>query len=71
MIDQGPNARSVQLNLNHFTLIGATTKLGNLTSPLRERFGVILRLNFYSENELIKIIKRSAILMNIKIDSQG
>jgi len=71
MIDQGPNARSVQLNLNHFTLIGATTKLGNLTSPLRERFGVILRLNFYSEDELIKIIKRSAILMNIKIDSQG
>ena len=71
MIDQGPNARSVQLNLNHFTLIGATTKLGNLTSPLRERFGVILRLNFYSEDELIKIIMRSAMLMNIKIDSKG
>ena len=71
MIDQGPNARSVQLNLNHFTLIGATTKLGNLTSLLRERFGVILRLNFYSEDELIKIITRSAILMNVKIDSQG
>ena len=71
MIDQGPNARSVQLNLNHFTLIGATTKLGNLTSPLRERFGVILRLNFYSNDDLVKIIIRSAKLMNIKIDKQG
>ena len=58
MIDKGPNARSVQLNLNQFTLIGATTKLGNLTSPLRERLGVILRLNFYAENDLIKIITR-------------
>ncbi len=48
MIDKGPNARSVQLSLNNFTLIGATTKLGNLTSPLRDRFGVLLRLEFYS-----------------------
>ena len=71
MIDKGPNARSVQLNLNHFTLIGATTKLGNLTSPLRERFGVILRLNFYTENDLIKIITRSANLLKIKIDKDG
>ena len=71
MIDKGPNARSIQLNLNSFTLIGATTKLGNLTSPLRERFGVILRLNFYSINELIKIIIRSAKLLNIGIDDKG
>jgi len=71
MIDQGPNARSVQLNLNHFTLIGATTKLGNLTSPLRERFGVILRLNFYSDIDLVKIITRSAKLLNIQIDKDG
>ena len=71
MIDQGPNARSVQLNLNHFTLIGATTKLGNLTSPMRERFGIILRLNFYSENELLSIIERSAQLLNIPIDQKG
>ena len=71
MIDKGPNARSIQLNLNHFTLIGATTKLGNLTSPLRERFGVILRLNFYTENDLIKIITRSANLLKIKIDKDG
>ena len=71
MIDQGPNARSVQLNLNHFTLIGATTKLGNLTSPMRERFGIILRLNFYSENELLDIIERSAKLLKIPIDKEG
>ena len=71
MIDKGPNARSIQLNLNSFTLIGATTKLGNLTSPLRERFGVILRLNFYSNEELIKIITRSASLLDIKIDNKG
>jgi len=71
MIDKGPNARSIQLNLNGFTLIGATTKLGNLTSPLRERFGVILRLNFYSDKELIDIIIRSAKLLNIKIDPDG
>jgi len=71
MIDKGPNARSIQLNLNGFTLIGATTKLGNLTSPLRERFGVILRLNFYSNEELIKIIIRSAKLLKITIDQSG
>ena len=67
MIDKGPNARSVQLSLNQFTLIGATTKLGNLTSPLRDRFGVLLRIEFYSEQELLKIIKRSASILNIDI----
>ena len=67
MIDKGPNARSVQLSLNQFTLIGATTKLGNLTSPLRDRFGVLLRLEFYNEQELLKIIKRSASILNIDI----
>ena len=67
MIDSGPSARSVQLNIERFTLIGATTRLGNLTSPLRERFGVILRLNFYAENDLIKIITRSAKLLKIDI----
>ena len=49
MIDKGPNARSIQLNLNKFTLVGATTKLGNLTSPMRDRFGVIVRLDFYND----------------------
>ena len=67
MIDKGPNARSVQLSLNKFTLIGATTKLGNLTSPLRDRFGVLLRLEFYNHDELLEIIKRSAKILKIKI----
>ena len=71
MIDKGPNARSIQLDLNHFTLIGATTKLGNLTSPMRERFGVLLRLDFYNESDLLQIIQRSAKLLNIAIDKKG
>ena len=71
MIDKGPNARNVQLNLNPFTLVGATTRLGNLTSPMRDRFGVILRLDFYSQKELFKIIKRSAKILKIKIDDNG
>jgi Holliday junction DNA helicase RuvB len=71
MIDKGPNARSVQLSLNKFTLIGATTKLGNLTSPLRDRFGVLLRLEFYNQNELLEIIKRSAKILKIKIDNKA
>ena len=71
MIDKGPNARSVQLNLNYFTLIGATTQLGNLTSPMRDRFGMILRLDFYNTNELTKILLRSAKLLNIKINNEA
>jgi len=71
MIDKGPNARSVQLSLNEFTLIGATTKLGNLTSPLRDRFGVLLRLDFYTHKNLLEIIKRSAMILKIKIDDSA
>ena len=71
MIDIGPNARSVQLSLNEFTLIGATTKLGNLTSPLRDRFGVLLRLDFYTHKNLLEIIKRSAMILKIKIDDSA
>ena len=71
MLDKGPNARSIKLNLNPFTLVGATTKLGNLTSPMRDRFGVILRMNFYSDEELVKIIKRSAGILEIEIDNAG
>ena len=71
MIDKGPNARSVQLNLNPFTLVGATTRLGNLTSPMRDRFGVIVRLDFYSKDELCEIIRRSAKLLNININEKG
>ncbi len=71
MLDKGPNARSIKLNLNPFTLVGATTKLGNLTSPMRDRFGVILRMNFYSHEELVKIIKRSAVILEIEINNDG
>ena len=71
MLDKGPNARSIKLNLNAFTLIGATTKLGNLTSPMRDRFGVILRMDFYTNEELIKIINRSSKILGIKIDNKG
>ena len=71
MIDKGPNARSVQLNLNYFTLVGATTRLGNLTSPMRDRFGMILRLDFYNTDELTKILLRSAKLLDIKINTES
>jgi len=71
MLDKGPNARSIILNLNKFTLVGATTQLGKLTSPLRERFGVILRLDYYSASDLMKIINRSAKILNIPIDEKG
>ena len=67
MIDKGPNARSVQLNLNYFTLIGATTRLGNLTSPMRDRFGMIIRLDYYNTDDLEEIILRSAKLLDISI----
>ena len=67
MIDKGPSARSVQLNIEPFTLIGATTRLGNLTSPLRDRFGIILRVDYYSDKELFQIINRSAEIFEIKI----
>ena len=71
MLDKGPSARSVQLNLNPFTLVGATTRLGNLTSPMRDRFGVILRLDFYEVSDLLKIIIRSAGILDIEIDKNG
>ena len=71
MIDSGPSARSVQLNIEPFTLIGATTRLGNLTSPLRDRFGVVLRVNFYDPEELFQIINRSAEILEVDIDQEG
>lgn len=71
VIDQGPSARSIQLNLEQFTLVGATTRLGRLTSPMRERFGVVLRLNYYEPEELYKIIIRSADILNVDIDEDG
>ena len=71
MLDKGPNARSIQLNLNQFTLVGATTRLGNLTSPMRDRFGVVLRLDFYEEKDLLEIITRSAQILEIKMQEDG
>ena len=71
MIDKGPSARSVQLNVEPFTLIGATTRLGNLTSPLRDRFGVVLRVDFYNADDLFHIIQRSAKILEVAIDEAG
>ena len=71
MIDKGPSARSVQLSLNPFTLVGATTMLGNLTSPMRDRFGVLLRLDFYDEKKLLDIVIRSAGILKIEIEEDA
>ena len=71
MIDKGPSARNVQLNLEPFTLIGATTRLGNLTAPMRDRFGVILRLDYYDPKDLFLIAQRSAEIMEIDVDDDG
>ncbi len=71
IIGQGPAARSINLNLPPFTLVGATTRAGLITSPLRDRFGIIHRLEFYTPDELVDIIKRSASILEIKIDKDG
>ncbi len=71
IIDQGPNARSIQLNLPKFTLIGATTRAGMISAPLRSRFGINTRLDFYTADELQKILLRSAGLLGVEIDSAG
>lgn len=71
VIGQGPSARSIKLDLPHFTLVGATTRTGLLTSPLRDRFGVVNRLNFYDPVELQKIIKRSAGILDVPISDEG
>lgn len=71
MIDKGPSARSVQLQLNKFTLIGATTRSGLLTSPLRARFGITFHLEYYNHDVLKGIIKRSATILNVSIDDNA
>ena len=71
MIDKGPSARSIQLNIEPFTLVGATTRLGNLTSPLRDRFGVLLRVDYYEPKDLFHIICRSADILDVKINDEG
>lgn len=71
IIDQGPNARSVRLNLPKFTLIGATTRSGLLSAPLRSRFGMTCRLDYYGHGDLKAIIQRSARILNVDIDADG
>jgi Holliday junction DNA helicase RuvB len=71
MIGEGPSARSVKLELPPFTLIGATTRAGMLTNPLRDRFGIVSRLEFYTRQELTKIVIRSADLLEVEIDNEG
>lgn len=68
LIESGPNARSIQLTLPRFTLIGATTRAGLLTAPLRSRFGIINRLDYYDVEDLSKIVRRSAAILNVEID---
>ena len=71
IIGKGPSAKSIRLDLPKFTLIGATTRAGNLSAPLRDRFGVLARLELYTAEELVRIIKRSADLLNVEIDDNG
>ncbi|MNS79402.1 Holliday junction ATP-dependent DNA helicase RuvB [compost metagenome] len=71
MIGEGPAARSVKLDLQPFTLVGATTRAGMLTNPLRDRFGIVARLEFYTADELARIVTRSAQLLHARIDPQG
>ncbi len=71
MIGEGPSARSIKIDLPPFTLVGATTRAGMLTNPLRDRFGIISRLEFYSHNELTQVISRSAQLLKLSITTDG
>jgi Holliday junction DNA helicase RuvB len=71
MIGEGASARSIKLNLEHFTLIGATTKIGLLSSPLRDRFGITFRLNHYTVDELVEVVHRSASILRIPITRGG
>ncbi|MBE7049508.1 MAG: Holliday junction branch migration DNA helicase RuvB [Ruminococcaceae bacterium] len=71
ILGKGPSARSIRLDLPKFTLVGATTKAGNMTGPLRDRFGVISRLELYTNEELTTIVKRSASILGVQIDEDG
>ncbi|MBP1572482.1 MAG: Holliday junction branch migration DNA helicase RuvB [Oscillospiraceae bacterium] len=71
IVGKGPAARSIRLDLNRFTLVGATTRAGQLTAPLRDRFGVVLRLELYSQEELCDIIMRSSVILGIPCDKSG
>ncbi len=71
ILGKGPSARSIRLDLPKFTLVGATTKAGSMTGPLRDRFGVISRLELYTKKDLVTIVKRSAGILGVKIDEDG
>jgi Holliday junction DNA helicase RuvB len=71
LVGQGPSARSMKLNIPRFTLVGATTRAGLLTSPLRDRFGMSFRLEFYNPEELATIVRRSSKILNIQVDDDG
>ena len=71
MIGKGPSARSIRLELPKFTLIGATTRAGSLSTPLRDRFGIVSRLELYNSDELNTIVKRSASILDVDIDEKG
>jgi len=71
IIGRGPSARSIRLDLPRFTLIGATTRAGQLTSPMRDRFGVVCRLDFYSREALVRIATRSAAILGVELDPEG
>ena len=71
VIGEGPAARSIKLDLPPFTLVGATTRAGLLTSPLRDRFGIVQRLEFYSEDDLTSIVRRAGAILNVQVDAEG
>ncbi len=71
ILGKGPSAKTMRIDLPRFTLVGATTKLGSLSGPLRDRFGVVMRLEFYSQDELIEIVRRAASILQIDIDEGG
>lgn len=71
VIGKGPSARSLRIDLSHFTLIGATTRAGSLSAPLRDRFGIICKFDFYTVEELKEILRRSARVMNVRIDEES
>lgn len=71
IVGKGPAARSIRLDLPRFTLIGATTRTGLLTGPLRDRFGIVFRLNYYSHDELAQIVRRSAQILDVSVDEEG
>ena len=71
VVDKGPHARHYSITIEPFTLVGATTRAGMITPPMRSRFGVVARLDFYRAEDLVRIVKRSAELLDIEIDDEG